>query len=195
MCSTLDASTEQIPISFRDPAPSRGRRGWDTWDDDEQFGIWSCKFSADGNEVIAGGSSMIFGKFLLAAFETDLSLYAVYDLIANKRTVKISGHTDDVNSCCWADTASGNVLISASDDTFVKVWDRRSLAATRKPSGVLIGHTEGITYVSAKGDGRYVISNGKDQILRLWDLRMMRSNSEFEAVAKQHYGIPHYDYR
>lgn len=60
---------------------------------------------------------------------------------------------------------------------------------------MLIGHTEGITYVSAKGDGRYVISNGKDQILRLWDLRMMRSNSDFESVAKQHYGVPHFDYR
>ncbi|KAI0361487.1 WD40 repeat-like protein [Trametes cingulata] len=179
MTSTLDSSTEQIPISFKDPTPQRTRRILNPWDDDDQFGIWSCKFSADGKEVIAGGSSMIF----------------VYDLVADRRTVKISGHTDDVNSCCWADTASGNVLISASDDTFVKVWDRRSLAATRKPSGVLIGHTEGITYVSAKGDGRYVISNGKDQILRLWDLRMMRSNSEFESVAKQHYGIPQFDYR
>ncbi|CDO75481.1 hypothetical protein BN946_scf184935.g17 [Trametes cinnabarina] len=113
MTSTLDSSTEQIPISFKDPTPQRIRRGMTVWDDDDQFGIWSCKFSADGKEVIAGGSSMIFG----------------------------------------------------------------------------------ITYVSAKGDGRYVISNGKDQILRLWDLRMMRSNSEFESVAKQHYGIPHFDYR
>lgn len=42
--------------------------------------------------------------------------------MADKRTVKIAAHSDDVNSCCWADTASGNVLISASDDTFVKVW-------------------------------------------------------------------------
>ncbi|KAI0825009.1 WD40 repeat-like protein [Trametes gibbosa] len=179
MTSTLDSSTEQIPISFKDPTPQRGRRAWNLWDDEDQFGIWSCKFSADGKEVIAGGSSMIF----------------VYDLVADRRTVKIAGHTDDVNSCCWADTASGNVLISASDDSFVKVWDRRSLAATQKPSGVLIGHTEGITYVSAKGDGRYVISNGKDQILRLWDLRMMRTNSEFESVAKQHYGVPQFDYR
>ncbi|KAI0328495.1 WD40 repeat-like protein [Cubamyces sp. BRFM 1775] len=179
MTSTLDSSREQIPISFKDPTPQRSRRTVHPWDDDDQFGIWSCKFSADGNEVIAGGSSMIF----------------VYDLIANKRTVKIAGHNDDVNSCCWADTASGNVLISASDDTFVKVWDRRSLSATQKPSGVLIGHTEGITYVSAKGDGRYIISNGKDQILRLWDLRMMRSNSDFESVARQHYGVPHFDYR
>ena len=51
-----------------------------------------------------------------------LRLVAVYDLLADRRTVKINAHADDVNSCCWADTASGNVLISASDDTFLKVW-------------------------------------------------------------------------
>lgn len=73
--------------------------------------------------------------------------------------------------------------------------DRRSLGSTPKPSGVLIGHTEGITYVSAKGDGRYVISNGKDQVLRLWDLRKMRSNLEFEQVKDKHFGIPNFDYR
>lgn len=136
----------------------------------------------------------------------------MYDLLANKRTVKISAHEDDVNSCCWADTGSGNVLVSASDDTFLKVWygsttrslisseqlfdrDRRSLGASAKPSGVLIGHTEGITYVSAKGDGRYVISNGKDQALRLWDLRKMRSSEEFEAVEHKHYQARNFDYR
>lgn len=27
-----------------------------------EFGIWSCKFSADGNEVVAGGDGKIFGK-------------------------------------------------------------------------------------------------------------------------------------
>jgi len=129
--------------------------------------------------VVAGGSGKIF----------------VYDLLANKRTVKISAHEDDVNSCCWADTGSGNVLVSASDDTFLKVWDRRSLGASPKPSGVLIGHTEGITYVSAKGDGRYIISNGKDQALRLWDLRKMRSNEEFESVEHKHFGVRNFDYR
>jgi WD40 repeat protein len=57
-----------------------------------------------------------------------------------------------------------------------------------------MGHTEGITYVSAKGDGRYVISNGKDQALRLWDLRKMRTNAEHEAVERNHYGIPNFNY-
>ncbi|KZT30917.1 WD40 repeat-like protein [Neolentinus lepideus HHB14362 ss-1] len=145
----------------------------------ERFGIWSCRFSADGTEVVAGGDGKIF----------------VYDLKANRRSVKIEAHQDDVNSCCWADSASGNILISASDDTFIKVWDRRSLGSSYKPSGVLVGHTEGITSVSPKGDGRYVISNGKDQALRLWDLRKMRSNEDFERYADKNYGIPQYDYR
>ena len=73
--------------------------------------------------------------------------------------------------------------------------DRRSLGSSPKPSGVLIGHTEGITYVSAKGDGRYVISNGKDQVLRLWDLRKMRSSLDWEEAQGRHYGIPNFDYR
>lgn len=177
MATTLDSSSTQIPIPFADPVPTRSRR----YSNFSDFGIWSCKFSADGNEVVAGGDGKIF----------------VYDLLANRRTVKIEAHKADVNSCCWADTASGNVLISASDDTFLKVWDRRSLGSSQKPSGVLIGHTEGLTNVSAKGDGRYVISNGKDQALRLWDLRKMRTNAEYEEAApgNEEYSLRGYDYR
>ncbi|KAJ3557114.1 hypothetical protein NM688_g1646 [Phlebia brevispora] len=174
MASTLDSDPTQVPINFADPPRPDGRYNYD-----DHYGVWSCKFSADGNEVIAGGTEMVF----------------VYDLLADKRTVKIKAHEDDINSCCWADTASGNVLVSASDDSFLKVWDRRSLGSSPDPSGVLIGHTEGITYVSAKGDGRYVISNGKDQVLRLWDLRKMRNTLDFESVKERHYGIPNFDYR
>jgi WD repeat-containing protein 23 len=61
--------------------------------------------------------------------EAGSTRYEVYDLLANRRTVKIDAHQDDVNSCCWADTASGNVLISASDDTFLKVWWVSTLAS------------------------------------------------------------------
>lgn len=178
MTSTLDSSVTQTPISFQDPNQRQRARAHWGWDEDS-FGIWSCRFSADGNEVVAGGSGQIF----------------VYDLLADRRTVKIIAHEDDVNSCCWADTASGNVLISASDDTFLKVWDRRSLGASQKPSGVLVGHTEGITNVSAKGDGRYIISNGKDQALRLWDLRKMCSSEDFDNGADRDFRLRGFDYR
>ncbi|KAG8697733.1 hypothetical protein FRC09_007675 [Ceratobasidium sp. 395] len=166
-----EPEAQHIALDFS--GTGRGARRHALYDD--HFGIWTCRFSADGKEVIACGSQQIF----------------VWDLNAHRRTVSILAHQDDVNSCCWADTASGNVLVSGSDDTMVKVWDRRSLASNR-PSGVLPGHTEGITSVSAKGDGRYIISNGKDHALRLWDLRMMR---EDEEVRSGRYGQPHYDYR
>ncbi|KZV94574.1 WD40 repeat-like protein [Exidia glandulosa HHB12029] len=167
------ASPHQTPIRFRSSRWTRGRE----YDEDVQ--IWSCRFSADGNEIVAGGSSHIF----------------VYDLVADRQTVNIPAHGYDINSCCWADRESGNVLISSSDDTFLKVWDRRSLGTGAKPSGVLIGHVEGITYVSPKGDGRYIISNGKDQTLRLWDLRMMRTHKDYLDCKSDNYGDRNFDYR
>ncbi|KAG9051340.1 hypothetical protein FS837_009607 [Tulasnella sp. UAMH 9824] len=158
MVKTQDPDEEQIQLHL-------GRSTNNSWYD-YRVAVFSCRFSSDGKEVIAGGSGG--------------SLF-VYDLGKMRRTLGISAHSDDINSCCWADTSSGNVLVSASDDTSLKVWDRRSLGSSHKPSGVLIGHTEGITHVAPKGDGRYVISNGKDQVLRLWDLRKMRSHNEWKG--------------
>lgn len=122
MTNTLDSSTVQTPIYFADQGRRQGRSLWGVYDEDS-FGIWSCRFSADGNEVIAGGSGHIFGEKREHVYSATLLMHhSVYDLMADRRTVKITAHSDDVNSCCWADTASGNVLISASDDMFVKVW-------------------------------------------------------------------------
>lgn len=132
----------------------------------------------------------------------------VYDIEAERRSLSVSGHADDgesavkrawlllisVNAVCFADESSTNILVSGSDDGYVKVWDRRSLSSST-PSGVLVGATEGITYTAPKGDGRYIVVNSKDQAARLYDLRKMRSHSEFEhepdAVAR--YGQPRYD--
>ncbi|GMK58776.1 hypothetical protein CspeluHIS016_0602180 [Cutaneotrichosporon spelunceum] len=147
----------------------------------DHFGIWSIRFSADGKEVVAGASS---GDIM------------VYDIAAERRTLKVMGHADDVNAVCFADESSTNILISGSDDGYVKVWDRRSLSSST-PSGVLAGATEGITYTSPKGDGRYVVANSKDQAARLYDLRKMRSWHEFENEpdAVSAYGQSHFDYR
>lgn len=50
--------------------------------------------------------------------------------------------------------------------------------------GVLVGHTEGVVHVDAKGDGRGFISNSKDQSIKLWDVRCMRSEAQARAVHK-----------
>ncbi|ETI28270.1 hypothetical protein G647_00719 [Cladophialophora carrionii CBS 160.54] len=142
------------------------------------FGIWSLRFSGDGREIVAGTS--------------DHSV-VVYDLERRQSTVQLANHDDDVNAVCFGDKMSPHILYSGSDDQTLRVWDRRSMADGR-PAGIFVGHTEGLTYVDSKGDGRYVLSNGKDQMMKLWDLRKMISPNEFSHINLHSY-TTNFDYR
>ncbi|KAF4583110.1 WD repeat protein [Ophiocordyceps camponoti-floridani] len=145
------------------------------------FGIWSIRFSGDGRELVAG---------------TSADSIVVYDI--ESRTVKhhIQGHGDDVNAVCFADKASPHIIYSGSDDATLKVWDRRSMGEGRE-AGAFIGHVEGLTYIDSKGDGRYILSNGKDQCMKLWDLRMAKTSAQFrtERPARSHNWHSNFDYR
>ncbi|GKV41059.1 hypothetical protein SLEP1_g48638 [Rubroshorea leprosula] len=134
------------------------------------FGIFSVKFSTDGRELVAGSS--------------DHCIY-VYDLEAKRPSLQIPAHAADVNTVCFADE-SGHLIYSGSDDNLCKVWDRRCLTEKGKPAGVLMGHLEGITFIDSRGDGRYFISNGKDQTLKLWDIRRMSSNATCNLVHRNY---------
>lgn len=128
----------------------------------DRFCLFSIKFSPGSNEILGGSS--------------DKKLY-VYDIDRKERVLQVPAHTDDINTVCYLDE-SGDTIVSGSDDRLVKVWDRRMLGTgpargTRGCVGVLAGHGYGITHISPKGDGRYLISNGKDQCIKLWDIRRM----------------------
>lgn len=45
-----------------------------------------------------------------------------------------------------------------------------------------MGHLEGITFIDSRGDGRHLISNSKDQSIKLWDIRKMSSNATWYAL-------------
>lgn len=74
----------------------------------------------------------------------------------------------------------------------IKVWDRRVLPAhspgsgdearMAKASGYLSGHHGGLTSLEARGDGRYILSNSKDQTAKLWDIRMMVPHATHTAT-------------
>lgn len=63
-----------------------------------------------------------------------------------------------------------------------------------REAGVFMGHTEGLTYVDSKGDGRYVLSNGKDQTMKLWDLRKMMPTEKASKLNPSRYTTS-FDYR
>ncbi len=129
--------------------------------------ILSAKYSGDGKEIVAGTKS---------------AEIICYDLVANRVSTRVTNsHSDEINSVCWANRQHSNIFLSGSDDTFVRVWDRRSLSGNR-PVGIFVGHAEGITNVCSKGDGIYVASNCKDQLLKVWDIRKMNTYDEFQTI-------------
>jgi DDB1- and CUL4-associated factor 11 len=142
------------------------------------FYIFSVRWSGDGTELVAGAG--------------DNCIY-VYDLERGASTLRIEGHDDDVNAVCFGDENSPHILYSGSDDSTIKVWDRRSLSDGR-PAGVFLGHTEGLTYIDSRGDGVYVLSNGKDQTAKLWDVRKMLPASRADEIDISAY-TQNYDYR
>lgn len=86
----------------------------------------SIKFSGDSREVLGGSKS---GQIL------------IYDMVQNRVNTIVSGaHDDEINTVCWANRETSNLLYTGSDDSFVKVWDRRALGGSRRPAGVFIGH-------------------------------------------------------
>ncbi|PNF20119.1 DDB1- and CUL4-associated factor 11 [Cryptotermes secundus] len=130
--------------------------------EERRFCIFSLVFSSDGREILGGAN--------------DGFLY-VYDRECNQRALRIEGHDDDVNTVAFADSTS-QILYSGGDDGLCKVWDRRTLSELNpKPVGVLAGHMDGVTYIDPRGDGRHLISNCKDQSIKLWDVRVFSGSS------------------
>ena len=176
--AATDPSDHSEPAHLNLLKGTDGSRGGMGYMGRHGFGIWSLRFSGDGREIVAGTSD---------------SCVVVYDLERRESVLKLSNHNNDVNAVCFGDISSPHILFSGSDDQTLRVWDRRSMADGRE-AGVFVGHTEGLTYVDSKGDGRYVLSNGKDQTMKLWDLRKMYTPHQFDQMDIHNF-TSNFDYR
>lgn len=128
-------------------------------------GIMSLKFSGDTREIVAATKS---------------AEVLVYDLVAGRICNRVVGaHEDEINSVCFANRAHSNLIFTGSDDSLVKVWDQRAL---QREAGTFVGHSEGVTHVASKGDGVMLASNGKDQLLKVWDIRKMVAPELLQSV-------------
>jgi len=109
--------------------------------------------------------------------------YIVYqDIETKKKLLHIRAHVEDVNSTCFVDAQSDNLIASAADDNFIRIWDRRVNGGCSErdkpvPVACLQGHLSGITCINSKGDGNWLLSNGKEGNMLLWDLRKYGGSS------------------
>lgn len=111
------------------------------------------------------------GGTLLASCSSDLTikLWDPSDEYKNIRT--LPGHDHSVSAVRFIPSgaagspSSGNLLVSASRDKSLRIWD----VSTGYCVKTIRGHADWVRDVSPSFDGRFLLSAGVDQTARIWD--------------------------
>lgn len=128
------------------------------------------------------------GGTLLASCSSDLTikLWDPSDEYRNIRT--LTGHDHSVSAVRFIPSgaagapASDNLLVSASRDRTLRIWDVSTGYCIR----TLSGHAEWVRDVCPSIDGRYLLSAGDDRTARLWDLSTSNPETRLTLIGHEH---------
>lgn len=121
------------------------------------------------------------GGTLLASCSSDLTikLWDPSDEYKNIRT--LPGHDHSVSAIRFVPSgaaeapSTGNLLVSASRDKSLRIWD----VSTGYCVKTLRGHADWVRDVAPSFDGRWLLSAGNDQTARLWDAASGETKATF----------------
>lgn len=126
------------------------------------------------------------GGTLLASCSSDLTI-KLWDPANEYHNIRtLPGHDHSVSAVRFIPSGvagaplSGNLLVSASRDKNLKIWDVTTGYCVR----TLYGHTGWIREVCPSTNGRFFLSTGDDMTARLWDISA--SNPESKAIMTSH---------
>ncbi|CEG65457.1 hypothetical protein RMATCC62417_02245 [Rhizopus microsporus] len=123
--------------------------------------VYAAKFTGDSNRVVSGSH--------------DRTL-KVWDL-QRGYTVRTIFTFSSCNDLCLMDS-DGQTLISGHLDNHIRFWDTRTGSGIKELTGV---HNGQITSVSMSSDGMYLLTNSRDNTLKIIDIRMYDILKSFQA--------------
>lgn len=106
-----------------------------------------------------------------------------------------NAHWEDINSLAHnIDGCGENLIVTGGDDALVNIYDKRIIGnrSNTQAVGKFFGHNSGITSVDVTDNATYIASNGKDQCVKLWDIRKMLPPSKYTTCKRRYID---YDYR
>ena len=115
-----------------------------------------------------------------------------HDLASSNR-IEFKAHDHYIFSTCYENVTEGTLLCSAGDQV-LRVWDKRLLSSSSiKPSLEFKSHHTYLCGLSARGDGRHLISISEDATVKLWDMRRPSSQTSQHDISIMTYGEKHPD--
>ena len=155
-----------------------------------------CRNELDGGPSVKGVFNLSYNlrhtddKIWLLGSKLDYLF--THDLASSNR-IEFKAHDDLISSTCYENVTEGTLLCSAGDQV-LRVWDRRLLSSSSsKPSVEFKSHHTYLCGLSARGDGRHLISMSDDAKVKLWDMRRPSSQTSQHDVSIMTYGEKHTD--
>jgi platelet-activating factor acetylhydrolase IB subunit alpha len=128
------------------------------------------------------------GGTLLASCSSDLTI-KLWDPAEEYKNIRtLPGHDHSVSAVRFIPSgaagapSSGNLLVSASRDKTLRIWD----VSTGYCVKTIRGHADWVRDVCPSPDGRYLLSAGNDQTARLWDISLANPESKLTLVGHEH---------
>ncbi len=155
-------SRKKAPKQLLPPGEPSSRRAKGSSMTRRVFAVGLVGFAALGG---AGGWYLLSQRFAHAApqvVSANTSPPATQTTINNQNVLIFTGHLASINALAWS--PDGKFIASASDDTFVQVFD----AATGARRIIYRGHTEEVAAVIWSPNGQLIASAGQDQTVQIW---------------------------
>ncbi|KAI8381231.1 guanine nucleotide-binding protein subunit beta-2-like 1 [Radiomyces spectabilis] len=130
--------------------------------------VMSVSFSADNRQIVSGSR--------------DRSIKLWNTLGECKYDLTHDGHSEWVSCVRFSPNPAVPVVVSASWDKLVKVWDLQKMRLRTN----FIGHNGYINTVAISPDGSLCASGGKDGVIMLWDMNESKHLYSLEANGEVH---------
>jgi protein HIRA/HIR1 len=133
-------------------------------------------------------------RFLTSCFDGSICIWSLSSVLKENeiegQLARVSQHEGPVNCVRWSPNAQ--FFASASDDSFVLVWDQSEVNTSENKEHwravlSLRAHTADVKEVAWSPDGKVLVSGGIDNDIFVWDI--MRRTSVPIAALKQHTGF------